>query len=413
MKTHQVGSEPLLKRTILVTLAVAIAALVALALSTASGPGSGSSLKVERRDLTFGVETEGELRATKTVLLGPPQIQSTWNFKISMLATDGQSVEEGTPVLAFDATELERKLQERQARAESTQKELSKVTTDLEIAGHTLELELAEAEGRLRQAQLRAGVTAETTASRELEKARIDLQLAGKEIEAINALLVEHKERERSETAAFRKKVATARQTVEQLRQDVAAMTIVAPRSGTVVLREDWRGNKMDVGDDVWRAQKILEIPDLTKMEGAALVNEQAAGLLREDLVATLALESQPDHEYQARILSIRRSIGRKSPQSPEKVVRVVLALDETDTERMRPGMRFRGTIVTDTAVNVLALPLNAINSNPDGRPYVDTIGTFGKRKVFPVLGRRNTDYVEVLSGISEGTRVVSSGADK
>ena len=82
--------------------------VVILALSLAVGSralqddSKGRWLPVERRDLVMGVPLEGELKAVRTVSLGPPPIQNQWNFKISYLAPDGKDVREGQPVIRFD-----------------------------------------------------------------------------------------------------------------------------------------------------------------------------------------------------------------------------------------------------------------------------------------------------------------------
>ena len=145
-------------------------------------------------------------------------------------------------------------------------------------------------------------------------------------------------------------------------------------------------------------------------MEATAEVDEQAAGRLAEGLPVTFRLDAYPDQEYRARVASIRRAVQRKSRQNPSKVVKLTLELEETDTERMRPGMRFSGTIAAETIPGALAIPVNCVASDERGA-FVEVRGSlgglFGSRRVYPELGRRNDDYVEVLSGLSEGERVV------
>ena len=81
----------------------------------ATGEENGDWIEVTRDDLVLGVEVTGKLHAVETTQLGPPQVKRLWEFKISYMAPEGQEVEEGTPVLGFDTTELVRRLERQQA----------------------------------------------------------------------------------------------------------------------------------------------------------------------------------------------------------------------------------------------------------------------------------------------------------
>jgi multidrug efflux pump subunit AcrA (membrane-fusion protein) len=69
------------------------------------------TVRVERGDLVIGVDITGSLRAVESSVLGPPQVHDVWQFKIAMMADEGSEVEEGQPVLAFDPSELQQRLQ--------------------------------------------------------------------------------------------------------------------------------------------------------------------------------------------------------------------------------------------------------------------------------------------------------------
>ncbi len=379
----------------------------------AADPGSRgqrSWLRVERRDLVLGIATEGELRAVDSALIGPPQLRRTWNFQISMIGPEGSEVQAGQPVLGFDTTELNQRLRQSVAEADSAEKELEKAVTDLDIQGRQLGLRLEEARARLRQTELKVAASAEVTAAIELEKAGIDKRLAETEIRSLEGSLEQHRIRSRMERATLESKLERARSQVTDQRAAIEQMTVRAPRAGTLILRSDWRGQKKQVGDRVWRAEKVVEIPDLSAMEGAAEVDEQAAGRLAEALPVTFRLDAYPDREYRARVGLIRRAVQAKSRQNPSKIVKLTLELEQTDTERMRPGMRFVGTIAAETIADALSVPAACVGSDESGA-FVEVrggpVGFFGSRKVYPEFGRRNDDYVEVLSGLSAGDRVL------
>ena len=372
-------------------------------------------MTVEHRDLVLGIPTEGELRAVDSALIGPPQLRRVWNFQVSMIAPEGSEVEAGQPVLGFDTTELNQRLRQSRAEADSAEKGLEKAITDLDIQRRQLGLRLEEAQAKLRQAELQGAGSIEVTAARELEKGRIDKRFAEIEIRSLEASLEQHEIKRRMEFATLRSKLEFARTKVADQQEAIQRMNVKAPRAGTLILRSDWRGNKKQVGDRVWRAEKVLEIPDLSAMEATAEVDEQAAGRLAERLPVIFRLDAYPDQEYRANVSSIRRAVQHKSRQNPSKIVKLTLELERTDTERMRPGMRFSGTIAARTIPQALAVPVRCVASDEQGA-FVEVRGVlgglFGRRRVYPELGRRNDDYVEVLSGLSAGDRVIRRVAE-
>ena len=394
-------------------IAVAAVAVAGLVFGAGLGPRSGSGVlgtdaawaTVESRDLVLNVPVEGELKAVNSTTLLPPQIENMWQFKIASLTTEGTDVEEGDPVVSFDGTELQQRLRRTVAERDQAEKELEKKITDLEIERRDLELRLEQAEARLRKAEFLLEVPADVISDNDLEEARIDRRLAVLEVDFLKGNLEYLKVREDVEVGSLRSKRDLAASRVVQMEADLARLTMRAPRAGTVLLRKSWNGEKPKVGDQVWRARSIAEIPDLSAMEAEAEVAEGDAGRLAVGQAVTFRLDAFPNREYHGAIASIRRAVARKSRSNPAKVVKVMIHITESDPERLRPGMRLRGTVEIERLEGVLAVPEGAVVTGPEGA-WVETRGTFGAQRVFPELGRRDDRYFQVLSGLEAGQRV-------
>lgn len=386
--------------------AVVFLAVGAWVLASELKPEGGSWARVERRDLVVGVEVEGELQAVESERIGPPQLQNNWDFKIAWMAPEGKEVQVGQPVLRFDTTQLEQQLLERSTQRDSAQKNLEKKETDLVIERRGLELSLAEAEGRLRKADLQLEVPAAATARAELEKARIDQALAKLEIESLKSKLRHLEERSKADVKAFQDRRDRAAALVERLQSDVESMTVKAPRSGTLIYISNWRGEKKKVGDSAWRAEKVMEIPDLTRMKAEGEVAESDVGRLAVGQTVKIRLDAHPDQQYSGRVSSIRRAVQTKSRRDPKKIVKLEIQLESTDTERMRPGMRFRGDVEIERFEGTLVVPHEAVFSRPGGAVvYVRTFR--GKREVAPSFGARSLKEFGVVDGLDEGDWVL------
>jgi HlyD family secretion protein len=371
----------------------------------AGASATGDWAEVRHEDLVIGVPVAGTLASVQSVRIGPPQVSDIWDYKIAFMAPEGAPVREGQPVLGFDTSELERQLLDKRAERDSAQKELEKKQTDLEIARRDRQLELAEAEARLRKAQLKVDVPPELIASKELAKSREDLDLARREVAYLKDRLRLEAVQSGTETEALARKRDRAAVRVQEMEDAVRRMTVTAPRAGTVVYVATDEGEKKKVGDSCWRGQSVLEIPDLRRMEAEGDIDEADAGRVTVGQRVTFRLDAHPDDVFTGRVRSVGGSVQSRSERNPLKVVRLEIDLDRTDPQRMRPGMRFLGTIETESVPKALVAPVEAVFNRPDG-PVVYRKTGWRNEEIHPVFGRRNDRLVEIKSGLKPGDLV-------
>ena len=390
--------------------AVAVLTCAALALGAIEGE-SGPWLEVEKRDLVVGVDIEGELEAIESDTIGPPRVPNVWQFKIASLATDGQQVQAGQPVVGFDTTRLRQQLEQLSSDRDTAAAELEKTEADLRKEESDLELRLAEAQAKLRKADFALEVPPEVTARRDLEKSRIDQDIAGLEIEHLERDLRHLEIRRKNEVERLTSARDLAASKVKEIQEAIQSMTVRAPRAGTVILKADWRGEKPKIGDQMWRGRSVLEIPDLEHLRATVSIDEADIGRVAPGQSVSFRLDAYPDIEYHATVARIRTAVQPKSRNDPRKIVKAQLELEQTDGERMRPGMRLRGRIEIERFEDRIAVPQDAVFQDGDGS-YVITRGVFGSQRRQPELGRRDDAYFEVIEGLDEGDRVLGRERD-
>lgn len=385
-------------------LAVAIPVLWLVSGRAGASP-SGGWVEVRREDLVIGVPVSGTLSSTQAVSIGPPQVEEIWDYKISFMAPEGATVKTGQPVLGFDTSELQQKLQEKMAERDSAQKELEKRQTNFEIAQRDAALQLAEAEARQRRAQLKVDVPPELVAAKELAKSHQDLALANREIAYLKDKMHLEDLQGRTEVGALAKRRDRAAARVQEMEDAIRRMTVPAPRDGTVVYVATDNGEKKKIGDSCWRGQSVLEIPDLGRMQADGEVDEADAGRVTAGQRVTLRLDSHPDDVFTGRVRLIGGAVRSHSETNPLKVVRLEIDLDRTDPQLMRPGMRFLGTVEIERAARAVVAPVEAVFTHPEG-PVVYRRSRWGSEEVRPVLGRRNDRLVEIQSGLKAGDMI-------
>lgn len=349
-----------------------------------------------------GVDVSGTLRAVESSVLGPPQIGDVWRFKISMMADEGTEVKAGEPILAFDPSELQQRLQTKSADLDSARTEVEKKKVDIAVTVANDTLALAEVEARLRKAHLIADQPSVLHSNIDLEKARLDLELAELEVGLIRRRIDATRRAGDQELGVIEANLAQVESEVQQIQDGINRMQRMAPRDGIVIHVTDWRNEKKRVGDSCWVAESILEIPDLSLMEADGEVEEAQGGRIREGQIVVLRLDAHPDREYRGTVESISRAVQEKSWRNPLKVVHLTLSLDETDPERMRPGMRFRGTIEIERHPDVALIPVGAaFRDENETIAFRYSLG--GWRRVVVDLGDRSADQVEVIAGLEPG----------
>jgi multidrug resistance efflux pump len=365
----------------------------------------------ERGDLVLTVEVSGVLAAVNSSPIGPPQLADSWDFKIAMLAPEGSDVPAGAPVLGFDTTELDRKLLEKRAESESAGKRIEKKEKDAEIARKNDEMRLAEAVSRQKKAALELDVPPELVKSQQLKESRLNLEDANREIEFLNARFAALRHADDVALSALRALKAAADRRVGEIQASIEAMTVKAPRGGTVVYATNWRDEKKKVGDSAWRGERVLEIPDLSEMKGEGEIDESDAGRIAVGQTVRFKLEAHPDIEFTGKIASILSTVQRQSFRSPVKVVKILIAFDATDSRKMRPGMRFRGTVETGRIAHTLLVPADAVFPTASG-PVAFRRSPVGYTRRPLVLGSRNETSVEVKAGLDAGDRVARRDLD-
>jgi HlyD family secretion protein len=367
----------------------------------------GEWVRVTRGDLITGIDVTGTLAAVDSGSFGPPQVNDVWDFKISMLAPEGADVTKGQPVLAFDTTELQKRLDEKSAESEQARKEIEKSRADLALRREDEKLKLADAEGRLRKAQLKLEGPADIVSTKERRQIELDFNLAKQETESIRQRIASFERAASAQIALLSSKQQTAAAIVTETQNDIQAMTVLAPRNGTIVYVINRRGDKKKVGDSCWRMERVIEIPDLARMLADGEVDEADAGKINIGQRVHFNLDAHPDEEFAGTIAEASRTVGQQQgTKDPIKVLKVRIRLDRTDPVRMRPGMRFHGTVELGRANNALLIPRGAVFVTAGG-PVAYRRGAFAVTAAPLTLGRENEKTVEVLSGLSPSDRVL------
>ncbi len=372
---------------------------------TGAAPSAEDWLPVVRGDLLLEVDVGGVLKATRSSPLQAPEEADDRDFKIARMANEGAAVKKGDPVLWFDTSEMERERLERASDVEESTKEIVRKQQDIELDSRQGELRLLEAEAKASKARLKADLPEKYTSAVEMKLAKIDSESAEAELRMAKQRLVHSRKLNQAELAFLRDRLARFRGRLDRLQGAIKKMTVFAPTAGVVVYRMSWRGEKKKVGDPCWVGEPCLEVTDLADMEGRGEVDELESSRVRVGQTMTFRLDALPEVEWNGTVEALRPNVYRQSPRNPLKVIGINIAIQKTDSQRMRPGMQFRGRLLTDTIKNALLLPIESVFTRGDGT-YAFRKTATGFERVKVELGRRSRSQVEVKSGLQAADKV-------
>ncbi|MGA2174838.1 MAG: efflux RND transporter periplasmic adaptor subunit [Verrucomicrobiota bacterium] len=186
---------------------------------------------------------------------------------------------------------------------------------------------------------------------------------------------------------------------LERTRQPRKTLRILAPQDGFVVEKNVVEGQMVDSG------MKIYRLADLGLVWVQADIYEQDLAYIKLGQEATVTLSYLPDREFRGRVTYIYPNVDEKT-----RTARVRMEFHNPGYF-LKPGMFATVKVVSELAPSVLLIPDMAILRSGEKTTVFVALdgGKFDPRTVTLGPQAENDDY-QVLSGLSEGERIVTSG---
>jgi RND family efflux transporter MFP subunit len=196
-----------------------------------------------------------------------------------------------------------------------------------------------------------------------------------------------------------RAQFAQARSRLEELRIGLANTTVVSPVDGFIGRR------MLDPGAFVGPNSPVVSVVDIHLVRLVANVVERDLRRISAGLAADVEVDAFPNEIFKGRIARIAPVLD-PATRTAEMEVEVPNA-----DFRLKPGMYARVRFVVDQRKMALTLPRNAL-VDVEGQRGVYLAQGDNTVKFQPVTtGLEEEDLVEIVSGLDEGTKVVTTGA--
>jgi HlyD family secretion protein len=174
---------------------------------------------------------------------------------------------------------------------------------------------------------------------------------------------------------------------------------IRSPISGVVTDRSLYPGEMAAAGTP------LLTVMDTSSVIARAHIPQDQAALLKLGDKATITVPGEEE--------PIEGKVTVVSPAlDPNSTTVEVWVKAENPKGRLRPGTSVEISMLARAVLNSLVVPAAAVLTSPDGSTYVMIAGSDNKAHQKTVkTGIRQGDQVQILDGLAESDRVITSGA--
>ena len=348
------------------------------------------------------VSTSGELEAMKSEkILGPSGLRNfrIWNVKIDDIIPDGTVVDSGDYVATLDRSELTNRLQDSELDLESLETKFTQTQLDTTMTLRNARDELINLEYNLEERQITVDQSIyEPPATQRQAKIELDKAQRAHE-QAIENYQLQLK-KARANMAEINTKLRKEHREYQEMVDILDEFTVYAPKSGMVIYRRSWDGQKQGIGAtiSVWDPV-VAELPNLTEMKSRTYVNEIDISKVKVGQDVIVGVDAFPDKEFTGEVIEVA-NIGEQMKNSNAKVFEVIIQVNEFDSI-LRPSMTTKNMIITAVIDSVHYLPIECIHSN-DSLSFV----YFGWSKQQVILGKTNENEIIIRAGLEEDDEV-------
>lgn len=281
------------------------------------------------------------------------------------------------------------------------------VTVTAELSGKVVQIDLTPG-SRVKAGELLVKQDTSTEEA-QLRSAEAAATLARLNMERFGKLLAERtiaQSQYDNAEATYKQAVAQA----DTIRAAIAKKTIRAPFAGSIGLRLVNLGQVVNAGDP------IVSLQSLDPIYVNFSLPQQQLPQVRPGLGVRVSGDALPGGLVEGRVTAINPQVDAAT-----RNIRIQATVANPE-ERLRPGMFVNVALVQPVQERVLAIPATAVLH----APYSDSIFVVEiavneaegasravVRQRFAQVGQKRGDFVAVLSGVSEGETVVSTGVFK
>lgn len=362
---------------------------------------------VKKGSFPIEVTTTGELIAKSSEkIYGPQGLRQIqiWQIKIQDIIPDGTVVDSGQYVATLDRTEISNKIKDEETNLEKLETQMTKTRLDTSLELRSARDELINLKYALEEKKIALEQSVyEPPAT--IRQVQIELEKGQRAFEQAEK---NYKLRYQKAVANMQEVTASYNQAQRKLNQmtDVLKQfNVTAPKSGMVIYKRNWDGNKMGVGATVNAWENVVaELPDLTEMISKTYINEIDISKVKVGQEVQIGIDAFPQKKFTGKVVEVA-NIGEQLQSANAKVYEVRIVVNEYDSI-LRPAMTTKNKILTSVIDSVLFIPIEAI-FNTDSLTFVYKKSGNSVTRQQVIVGQSNDNEIIIRAGLEVNNEVL------
>ena len=195
---------------------------------------------------------------------------------------------------------------------------------------------------------------------------------------------------------------------LEMNNASLSALEMVAPHDGLFVLEPSWDGSLPEPGKSVFPGAKLASLPDLSLMQAKVYVPEVEAIGIKEGVAVKVTLHAFSDTAFQGTVSSISQTAQPKERDNPVKYFTVLVALDVSNNEKLKPGQRLDASIYVVQQDQGIVVPIQTVFREQNSTwVYVQNGDDFTQQPI--TTGFCSSSLCTIESGLKDGDVIALS----
>jgi HlyD family secretion protein len=234
----------------------------------------------------------------------------------------------------------------------------------------------------------------------------------------------------KAEVDAAKYSVISAEASLKEANETLIKTSIYAPMTGTVSMLLVELGERV-AGTGMMAGTEMLRVADLSRMEAQVEVNENDIPRVKLGDTATIEVDAYVDYKFKGIVTEMANSAkttGVSADQVTNFDVKILVLsesykdlTDKGNSHPLRPGMSATVDIRTEIKPGIITVPIQSVTTRTDTTEVTSTVSdedirtlvfiTDGERALAKDVktGIQDNNYIEIISGVSEGERVISA----
>lgn len=407
LKTRIFGSR---KGLLAVIAAVLAAGAGGLAFRTSAAPAVPVAV-VKRGEFVDYVQIRGDVKALHSIQLNAPSIAG--DLQIVKLVPTGTMVRKGDIVVQFDASNLQRTLDQKRSELKSAEADIEHSRAEARLSHEQQATDLLQAGYDVDRARLDSSKQ-EILSEIDGAETRLKLSDAQQKLAELRQKDVSTQQSASAEIESKKQKREKSTFDVHLTERQIEFLTLRAPADGMVTIMPNFRARNWTTGnstpdfkegDRAWPGAVVAELPDLSNVLMGARVDESDRGRLRAAQTAAVRIDAIADKEFPAQVADISPLAKVDYTSWPfTKNFDIAVQIVEKDA-RIRPGMSATGRIAVEKIPDGILVPTESVfEKNGSSVAYVVNGSKFEERAV--QVARRGKSQLLIASGLRPGEKV-------